>query len=117
MVAEMEHRNVGFKVDLGGKLLEALRGADTVTQLENVWKYLTDCLFEGGKRVDKYYRQDRKEIVDSPQSTDPGFFNENFYRSSVPDALRKHLSHPRQWSALGLLTSPPLDELPALDYL
>src|SRR6202050_2629293 len=117
LVLEMEQRMSGFMVDPGGKLLEALRGTDTVTQLENAWKYLTDRLFEGGRHVDKYYKQDRQEDVDSPRSTDPGFFDQDFYDGSVTDALHKHLSHPRQWTELGLSSSLPLDSLPALEYL
>jgi len=117
LVLEMEQRTPGFMVDPGGKLLEALRGTDTVAQLENAWKYLTNRLFEGGRHIDKYYKQDREEDVDSPRSTDPGFFDQEFYNGSVTDALCKHLSHPRQWTELGLGSSPPLDSLPALEYL
>ena len=117
LVLEMDTRISGFKIDPGGKLLEALRGTDTIPQLENAWLYITNRLFEGGKHINKYYREDRYETVDSPRSTESGFFDNHFHSSSVPDALRKHLSHPRQWASLGLPSRSSLDELPALDYL
>ena len=55
LVVEMDRRLTGYKVDPGGKLRKALAGADTVPQLEHAWSFLTNRLFEGGKRVDKYY--------------------------------------------------------------
>jgi hypothetical protein len=67
--------------------------------------------------VDKYYREDRLEVVNSPRSTDPGFFNDDFLNGSIEDTLRKHLTHPRQWKERGLLDRPPLDELATLSYL
>ena len=100
LVVEIEHRLSGYKVDPGGKLLEVLAGADTVPQLENTWSFLTNRLFKG---VDKYYREDHLEVVNSLQSTDLGFFDEGFLNGSVEDTLRKHLTHPRQWKEQGLL--------------
>jgi hypothetical protein len=55
LVIEMDHCLTGYKVDPGGKLCEALVGADTVPQLKHAWSFLTNRLFKGGKRVDKYY--------------------------------------------------------------
>jgi hypothetical protein len=55
LVVEIDHRLTGYKVDAGGKLREALAGADTVPQLEHAWSFLTNWVFEGGKHVDKYY--------------------------------------------------------------
>jgi hypothetical protein len=113
----MDHRLMGYKVDPGGKLREALAGADTVPQLEHAWSFLTNWLFKGGKRVDKYYREDRMEIVNSLRSTDPGFFDEGFLSGTVEDTLSKHLMHPHQLKEQGLPDRPPLGELTTLDYL
>jgi hypothetical protein len=113
----MDHHLTGYKVDPGGKLCETLAGADTVPQLEHAWSFLTNQLFEGGKHVDKYYQEDWWEIVNSPRSTDPGFFNEGFLSGTVEDTLRKHLTHPHQWKERGLPDRPPLDKLATLDYL
>jgi hypothetical protein len=127
LVIEMDHRLTGYKVDPGGKLREALAGANTVPQLEHAWSFLTNRLFEGGKRVDKYYREDRMEIVNSPRSprsTDPGFFDEGFLSGTVEDTLCKHLmpmerariagqASPRQTCDVGLPSTlkpdPPIE--------
>ena len=113
----MDHHLTGYRVDPGGKLHEALEGTDTVPQLEHAWSFLTNQLFEGGKRVDKYYQEDRLEVVNSLCSTDPGFFDKGFLGGTIEDTLQKHLMHPHQWKEQGLLNKPSLDELTTLDHL
>ena len=113
----MDHRLTGYRVDPGGKLHEALEGTDTVPQLEHAWSFLTNRLFEGGKHVDKYYREDQLKVVNSLHSTDPSFFDKGFLGSTVEDTLWKHLMHPCQWKEQGLPNKPSLNKLMTLDHL
>lgn len=120
MVEELPLRERGYVIDMGGKLLLNLRGVDTLEILEHVWTYTGDQLFEVARNVSKYCAESRGKQMESPESTQASFYDQNFAEASGPEVLRKLLSHPKQrerYESAQRDASPMLDRLPSLEHL